>query len=72
MPARHARVHTHTHTHSHAHTQPAFSNMPDAAFLMLAQEILVAAWSASLLVRGAGGQAPASARGGWGGQTRRS
>lgn len=61
-----------THTRSHARTQLAFSNMPDIAFLMLAQEIPVAAWSASFLIRGAGGQDPAPARGGWRGQTHRS
>lgn len=60
-----------THTRSHARTQLAFSNMPDIAFLMLAQEIPVAAWSASFLIRGAGGQDPAPARGGWRGQTHR-
>lgn len=60
-----------THTRSHARTQLAFSNMPDTTFLMLAQEIPVAAWSASFLIRGAGGQAPGPARGGWRGQTHR-
>lgn len=51
------------HTDSHTHAQLAFGNMPDIAFLMLAQEVSVAAWSASFPVRGGGGLAPASA---WG------
>lgn len=62
MPTRHTCAHTHSNSHSHACTQLAFSNMPDIAFLMLAQEIMVASWSALLHIRGAGGQAPASAR----------
>lgn len=74
LAAAHASLGTRvrTHTRSHARTQLALSNMPDIAFLMLAQEIPVAVWSASFLVRGAGGQAPAPARGGWRGQTQRS
>lgn len=68
MPVRHTCAHSHAHTR----TQLAFSNMPDIAFLMLAQEIPVAAWSASFVIRGAGGQAPVPARGGWRGQTHRS
>lgn len=74
LAAAHASLGTRvrTHTRSHARTQLAFSNMPDVAFLMLAQEIPVAAWSASFLIRGAAGQAPAPARGGWRGQTHRS
>lgn len=74
LAAAHASLGTcvRTHTRSHARTQLAFSNMPDIAFLMLAQEIPVAAWLASFLIWGAGGQAPAPARGGWTGQTHRS